>query len=417
MAVALRIDTTGGADFEGYNLRNVGSLHVGGGPLADPALGVLQITGGSYISGNQRRPNNTYSQSRNAAGTAWVDEWKINASNQLETNTPVVIGSTLRIGNVASDTTLTNGGLHRNTVDGADTASMVIGGGGDTGITRGAIVGMWGNEHPSRPGYLRLEAGNVAGGGVIEFYTQNLKRGSITYAGGWEMASTLSVTGVATFAGSQIAFSASGANLINATSPTGQLVLRTNGVDRATLNEAGVLSIGTTVTTGADAGEIVIGASKEIRAVNDAGTGTVSLLYGGGGNVHLGANATGVVHVGYGSAGVVLGQTATGPVQVGAPASVTGAVAGDVVLGHDRAIRGVNAAGTGTKEMIRIGPDNMVYLTGNDAGDLVRLPNQSFGFFKAAAAALSGGIAIDTTNNRLIYYSNGNRYALTGVIV
>lgn len=46
MAIPLLIDTSGGADFEDYHLRNVATLHVGG---ASPAIETLEVTGPAQI--------------------------------------------------------------------------------------------------------------------------------------------------------------------------------------------------------------------------------------------------------------------------------------------------------------------------------------------------------------------------------
>jgi hypothetical protein len=52
MAISLIIDTTGGSDFQGNDLRNVNSLHVGGSALASGCA--LQVTGDVIVSGNLR---------------------------------------------------------------------------------------------------------------------------------------------------------------------------------------------------------------------------------------------------------------------------------------------------------------------------------------------------------------------------
>ncbi|KKM11738.1 hypothetical protein LCGC14_1720670 [marine sediment metagenome] len=47
MAISLLIDTSGGSNFEAYNLRNVATLHVGGAALA---IETLDVTGTVGIS-------------------------------------------------------------------------------------------------------------------------------------------------------------------------------------------------------------------------------------------------------------------------------------------------------------------------------------------------------------------------------
>lgn len=60
--------------------------------------------------------------------------------------------------------------IYQGTSDGSDVNDLRIGGGGDVTDTRGAYAYLHGNEHASRPGVLRLSAGNIAGG-EIQLYT------------------------------------------------------------------------------------------------------------------------------------------------------------------------------------------------------------------------------------------------------
>tara|TARA_Y100001936_G_scaffold213694_1_gene222845 strand:- start:62 stop:2089 length:2028 start_codon:yes stop_codon:yes gene_type:complete len=62
-----------------------------------------------------------------------------------------------------------------NTADGSDNRSFSLCGGSDASQSRGALVGLFGNEHASFPGTLALRAGNVTGG-HIEFSTGGTTR-------------------------------------------------------------------------------------------------------------------------------------------------------------------------------------------------------------------------------------------------
>ena len=93
--ILLAIDTAGGSDFQGYGLRDVGTLHVGGDTV--PTLGTLQVTGEIYSSSNQRLANNVTFQGRNAAGTAWIDGWKINVAGEFEILPPARLAGTLDV--------------------------------------------------------------------------------------------------------------------------------------------------------------------------------------------------------------------------------------------------------------------------------------------------------------------------------
>tara|TARA_B100001113_G_scaffold87983_1_gene70316 strand:- start:183 stop:1757 length:1575 start_codon:yes stop_codon:yes gene_type:complete len=69
-----------------------------------------------------------------------------------------------------------------NTADGSDNRSFSLCGGSDASQNRGALVGLFGNEHASFPGTLALRAGNVTGG-HIEFSTGGTVRHHINKEG------------------------------------------------------------------------------------------------------------------------------------------------------------------------------------------------------------------------------------------
>jgi len=93
-----------------------------------------------------------------------------------------------------------------------------------------------------------------------------------------------------------------------------------------------------------------------------------------------------------------------------------GASAGDLVLANQKAIRGLENSGTVAIPLVFA--DSVGYpqlgtatLAGGSPGKLCRGPAVDF---PAGSTNLAGIVAIDQTNNRLCYYSNGARYYLTG---
>lgn len=101
----------------------------------------------------------------------------------------------------------------------------------------------------------------------------------------------------------------------------------------------------------------------------------------------------------------------TGQVLIGTTVT-TGTAAGDVILANAKALRGVNAAGTSTRALVSYNSDD--YLVLGDAGTHIAIGLFAAASLPAGAANRNGIIDIDTTNNRFIYYSGGNRYYLTG---
>jgi hypothetical protein len=110
--------------------------------------------------------------------------------------------------------------IRRDTADGADNSYIALAGGGAFSPVRGAYVMAAGNEYGT-PGILQLVSGGVAGS-YIHFNN-----------GGGEV---------------------------------GRMI-------------GGILAWGTTVTSGASAGDIVLPNSRYLRAANAAGTGTVGLVF------------------------------------------------------------------------------------------------------------------------------------------
>lgn len=91
---------------------------------------------------------------------------------------------------------------------------------------------------------------------------------------------------------------------------------------------------------------------------------------------------------------------------------VTSANSGELVLGNNKALRAVNVAGNNTREMIKYDTYEVIQLAPGYTG--VAVPHITSASLLAGQAALSGYLVVDITNNRLCYYSNGNRYYLTG---
>lgn len=95
--------------------------------------------------------------------------------------------------------TQTTNTISTNTSDAADSAVLQISGGGAFSSTRGAGIGLYGNEHGSFPGLLNLYCGNVSGSKIsiftpgnfpIEFSTNANVRWSLDGSGNWQQNST-----------------------------------------------------------------------------------------------------------------------------------------------------------------------------------------------------------------------------------
>lgn len=84
--------------------------------------------------------------------------------------------------------------MRANTTDGSDNAHINIASGGADSETRGAFIQLFGNEF-AVPGSMRLNAGDVAGGGEIVLYTGAAIRLTIERAGNVLIANDLRVAG------------------------------------------------------------------------------------------------------------------------------------------------------------------------------------------------------------------------------
>lgn len=101
-----------------------------------------------------------------------------------------------------------------------------------------------------------------------------------------------------------------------------------------------------------------------------------------------------------------------GQTTIGALAVLTNLLVNELGLQNSKSIRGTNAAGNDNLNMIVIDGNNLVQLGVNNAsGDgAVAIPKNTAANLPAAGGTRNGIITIDTTNNRLCYYSGGNRY-------
>lgn len=113
--------------------------------------------------------------SMNAAAGGSVN-MAINGEVQVGSDgTNVTIAKPIKLG--AASNALAN-----NTIDGADTGTFSVSGGGAAGTTRGGTVYLYGNEESTDPGDISLQAGAVTGGEVT-FHTNALRRWIFTEAG------------------------------------------------------------------------------------------------------------------------------------------------------------------------------------------------------------------------------------------
>lgn len=154
---------------------------------------------------------------RNRRASLFVDDtnavWGLSASYGSGTEPAFVVrGATsewLRIANSGNITlnsgiiyySQTTASIAANTADGADSLSMFVAGGGSASASRGAWIGVHGNAHASRPGDLRLHAGDVAGGHITFATGADVDRftifnaGNATYAGDFAITANAAVGG------------------------------------------------------------------------------------------------------------------------------------------------------------------------------------------------------------------------------
>lgn len=242
---------------------------------------------------------------------------------------------------------------------------------------------------------------------------------TLAVTGAVTLSDTLAVTGAATFsaqeallldhatvptlrfksvAGADRAYiqhdASSQLNIFNVTAG-GPIRIGTEGVEKGRFTSGGIFAWGTAVTTNGQAGDVVV--NRRLMVPNQAGTGLVSLILRDG--------SSDAVYVGNSSSVIAFGN----------PPVVVGASAGEGVFANAKALRGVTAAGTSTHPLVRLSSTDRLELGGGYAGTVYPvILGLAAASLQVASAAANGSIALDTTNNRLVYYSGGARYYLTG---
>lgn len=119
----------------------------------------------------------------------------------VTTTGAAVIGTTATVtGNLAVSGGLISLGastsIVQSTSDAADNRSTFIAGGGSVAATRGAFIGVSGNEAASTPGVANISAGDVAGG-VITLSTGGAERARVTRDGGLGLVDGISAPSTA----------------------------------------------------------------------------------------------------------------------------------------------------------------------------------------------------------------------------
>jgi len=113
----------------------------------------------------------------------------------------------------------------------------------------------------------------------------------------------------------------------------------------------------------------------------------------------------------------IIGANLDSIVRLSNPEFWTDADPFEIVIPNNKQIRGCNAAGDATISMMILSADGIIGLGYDAAADgtgHVGIPTPVNGDLPSVGAVQDGTICIDKTNNRLIYYSSGARYRLTG---
>ena len=103
------------------------------------------------------------------------------------------VSSLTNSGDVAFTATTTN--INPNTSDGTDNARIFLTGGGTAASSRGAHIGVYGNEYSGGEGRLLLAAGNDAAHGDINLQTAGSDTLTLTYEGNATFAGSVYVNG------------------------------------------------------------------------------------------------------------------------------------------------------------------------------------------------------------------------------
>ena len=92
--------------------------------------------------------------------------------------------------------------------------------------------------------------------------------------------------------------------------------------------------------------------------------------------------------------------------------NVTNVQAGELILANAKYIRGLLQDGTDSSNLIGLDTNNSAVVGGGSR--MVLVGYLAAASLPAGAANLNGGLVVDSTNNRWIFYSGGNRYYIAG---
>lgn len=192
-----------------------------------------------------------------------------------------------------------------------------------------------------------------------------------------------------------------------------------------TLSASGVSTLPTVVTS-------TIRSSTSDASDNSS----VALTGGGGADVTRGALITlrGNEHATPGALSLAAGNVANGRIDFATGGSERGRIIGGVLawgttyvgtvtdgnmtFANEKGLWASNAGGTATFQMISLTSNALTKIgpaSGNPwNGGISAISTCTSAELVAGSATLSGVLVINTTDNRLVYYSNGNRYYLSG---
>lgn len=177
----------------------------------------------------------------------------------------------------------------------------------------------------------------------------------------------------------------------------------TEVVERMRLTDGGILALGTTVTTGAAAGELALAHGKGLRVLNSGETSQIAVID----NIAIGGIDT-----------VRIAKDANVPVTVGGVTTVASAAAGDLILANGKALRGVNAAGNDTHPLIALQSSNQIQigngsqiiamgapnsLTGATVADVVLQNAKALRFVNAAGTSTANYGLFSNASDNLLY--------------
>jgi hypothetical protein len=109
----------------------------------------------------------------------------------------------------------------------------------------------------------------------------------------------------------------------------------------------------------------------------------------------------------------VSGQV-TGTVKFGTSVT-TGSSTDELILRNAKALRSVTSSGTTTQELISLSAGDALLIGGGYSGtSLIVIPSRAAASLPAAGAATNGVLALDSTNNRIVFYVGGTRQYVTG---